>query len=128
MDDGLRQEKSTGFTPSIRTAKGGGSARRKSTGKRKVSPVLITVPTRDASLISTVGASHILAVQVMMGDHKELKAQLPASWQASSNGKIYWCAEMPGHKLAVVDGSLMIDGVPAGMLLEKLLAESQPEP
>ena len=58
---------------------------------------------------------------MMMGDFKALKAELPASWQASSNGKIYWCAEIPGHVLKLENGNLLVDE----RFAEKLLAESQ---
>jgi hypothetical protein len=58
-----------------------------------------------------------------MGDYQGLKEQLPQSWQASSKGKIYWCAEMPGHRLAIVDGNLLVDDTPVEMWLKKLLAE-----
>ena len=124
MDDGSKQAKSTGYIPPIRTGKGSGSARRKSTGEKKVSPVLSNVPIRDASLSLPVAASHILAVQVILLDYKELKTQLPASWEASENGKIYWCASMPGHKLTLVNGVLYIDNIPASILLQKLLVNS----
>lgn len=60
-----------------------------------------------------------------MGDFKELKNQLPASRQSSSNGKIYWCAELPGHLLAVENGKLLVDGKPVDSLLEKLLAQKE---
>jgi hypothetical protein len=46
----------------------------------------------------------------MMGDFKALKAEIETSWQASSNGKIYWCAEMTGHELTVVENKLFVDG------------------
>jgi hypothetical protein len=58
----------------------------------------------------------------MTGDFKALKAELPLSWQASSNGKIYWCAEMSGHKLSIEDGKLLVDGKQAELVLAKLLA------
>ena len=60
---------------------------------------------------------------MMLGDFRALKAELPASRLTSSNGKIYWCAEMPGHILAVENGKLLIDGEPVDSLLEKLLEE-----
>ena len=78
-------------------------------------------------MISTVevSPSNLLAVQVMMGDFKALKDQLPKSWQASSKGKIYWCAEMPGRKLTVVNGNLLVDGITADKWLQKLLAAGE---
>ena len=56
-----------------------------------------------------------------MGDFKALKAELPASRTTSSNGKIYWTAELPGHDLSIVGGRLLIDGQPVDSILEKLL-------
>ena len=123
MDDGSRPEKSTGYTPPIKAGKGSVSAPVESIDKKKVSPVYPNAPTKDASLTSTreVSPSELLAIQVMMGDFKELKAQLPGSWQASSNGKIYWCAVVPDRSLSVVEGVLFVDGIAASILLEKLL-------
>jgi hypothetical protein len=57
-----------------------------------------------------------------MGDFKGLKDSLPMSWQAGSDGKIYWCAQLSDRKLSVVDGNLLVDGVTASRLLEELLA------
>jgi len=124
MDDGLKQEKSTGYTPPIRTAKGNVSAPVESTAPKSVSPVLTNVPTKGASLSLEVGvsASNILAVQVMMGDFKAVKAQLPQSRQASHDGKIYWCVEYVGHSLEIVDGKLLVDNLLADELLDNLLA------
>ena len=123
MENGQKPARYTGYTPSIRTAKGKGLVPRKSTGGNGGSQTSNNVPIPVVSLTSPVEASHILAVQVVMGDYKELKNQLPASWQASSNGKIYWCAELPGHKLSIVDGTLYIDAMPASILMDKLLAK-----
>lgn len=123
-DDGLKQAKSTGYIPSIRTGKGKGLAPVESTATKSASPVLRTAPMKDVSLNLgvEVSASNILALQVMTKDFKALKAELPRSWQASSNGKIYWCAEFTGHKLAIADGKLLVDGLSAELLLKKLLA------
>jgi len=125
MDTGSKQEKSTGYIPPIRTAKESELAPVESTDKKKVSPVLTNALTVAASLNSAVevSASNILAVQVMMGDFKEVKNQLPKSWQASSNGKIYWCIDFTGHDLKIVNGKILVDGASADELLEKLLAE-----
>ena len=125
MDDGLRQEKSTGYTPSTKTGNESELAPVEFTGEKSGSPVLTSAPIRVESLSSTkeVSASKILAVQMMLGDFRALKAELPASRLTSSNGKIYWCAEMPGHILAVENGKLLIDGEPVDSLLEKLLEE-----
>lgn len=68
-----------------------------------------------------VSASKLLALLIMLGDFKSLKAEMPSSWQASKNGKIYWCAEMPGHLLALEDGNLLVDGKTAEKLLAELL-------
>lgn len=124
MEDGSKQEKSTGYTPPIRKARGSASAPVVSTARKKASPVLKSVPMKDESLssVAEVSASNILALQVIMGDFKEIKKQMPTSWQASSNGKIYWCADFTGHKLAVAEGNLLVDGIPAEKWLEKLLA------
>lgn len=124
MDDGSKQAKSTGYTPPIKTAKGKGLAPVEYTATKNASPVLTTVPMKAVSLNSAVevSASNILAVQMMMGDFKAIKTELPQSWQASSNGKIYWCADFTGHKLSIVNGKLLVDEKPAELVLEKLLA------
>jgi hypothetical protein len=123
MDAGLRQEKYTGSSQPTKAGSENVSAPVEYTGAKKASPVLKNAPTKDASLTSTgeVSASKILAVQVMMGDFKALKDELPTSRITSSNGKIYWCAELPGHTLAVENGKLLVDGKSASILLEKLL-------
>ena len=132
MEEQSKPEKSTGFTPPSSTDKGNVSAQPKSMEKREGSPASKIVPTVDGSSNLPVEASaskllaaQILAVQVMMGDFKGLKESLPVSWQASSNGKIYWCAQLPDHKLSIVDGNLLVDGVAASRLLEKLLAAKE---
>jgi hypothetical protein len=123
MESGLKQEKSTGYTPPIKTAKENASVQPKSTGRKKVSPVLKNVLTMAGSSNSggEVSASNILAVQMMMGDFREVKAQMPKSWQASSNGKIYWCADFTGHTLKIVEGKLLVDDLPADLVIAKLL-------
>lgn len=100
-------------------------AQPKSTESKKDSPVSKNAPTKVESSISTAGAlaSKILAIQVMMGDFKNLKLELPESRTTSSNGKIYWTAELPGHLLAVENGKLLVDGKPVDSIFEKLLAE-----
>lgn len=125
MDDGSRPEESTGSIPPITKAKGKGSAPVEYTDAKRASPVSKSVPTKAESLSSgqEVSASNILAVLMMLGDFKALKSELTESWQASSNGKIYWCAQMTGHSLSIDDGKLLVDGIPAESVLEKLLAE-----
>jgi hypothetical protein len=124
MDDGLKPAKSTGYTQSTSTENESVSVQPKSLENKKPSPVLRTAPTKDESTISTaeVLVSKILAIQVMMGDFKALKAELPASRESSGNGKIYWSAELPGHILAIENGKLLVDGKPVDSSLEKLLA------
>lgn len=56
-----------------------------------------------------------------MKDFRTIKELLPKSWQASSNGKIYWCVDFTGHKLSILDGKLLVDGESAETMLEKLL-------
>jgi hypothetical protein len=60
---------------------------------------------------------------MVMGDFQTVKKELPKSWQASSNGKIYWCVDFTGHKLSLVDGKLLVDGVRADLLLVRLIEE-----
>jgi hypothetical protein len=124
MDEQSKLEKSTGSSRPTGTVKGNESAPVEFTASEKASPALSNVPLKDESSTSTVevSASNLLAIQVMMGDFKALKAELPGSWQASSNGKIYWCAEMPGHKLSIIGGNLLVDGTPVDLWLEKILA------
>lgn len=130
MENGSRQEKSTGSIPPIKTVRGSESAPVDSTGPSVASPILKDAPIRDEFSNSTkeVSASEILAIQILMGDFKEIKAKFPVSWQASSNGKIYWCAEMPGHKLDIADGNLLVDGVAAETIFENLLSKSEIDP
>ena len=121
MDEQSRQEKSTGYSPLTKTASESESVQRESTGEKKESPALTNAPSKDASKISTGGlsASKILAIAIMMGDFKVVKKELPASRTTSSNGKIYWCIEAPGHDLKILDGKLWIDGSPVDF--EKIL-------
>ena len=125
MDSGKRQAKPTGFTPGIRTGKGKGLAPAESTGAKKALPISKNAPMRGGS--QTTGgeltAAKLLAVQVLLADFRALKLEMPQSWIASSNGKIYWCAEIPGHKLAIIDGKLLVDHLPVENVLTKLLAE-----
>jgi hypothetical protein len=125
MKSGSKQEKYTGYSQPTRKVKGSASAPVEFTERKRESPVLKNAPLRDESTNSTgeVSASALLAVQVMMGDFKALKAEIETSWQASSNGKIYWCAEMTGHELTVVENKLFVDGAPVDSLLDKLLAK-----
>jgi hypothetical protein len=123
MDDGLKLENSTGSTPSMPAESEKGKAPPESTESKKDSPVSSSAPTKAESTSSTVEASHILALQVLLGDFRALKNLLAESWTASSNGKIYWCAQMPGHDLSLADGNLLVDGEPASRLLEKLIDE-----
>lgn len=127
MEDGLKLEKSTGYSPSTKAASENVSAPAKSTESEKVSPVFPSVPLKEESSTSTaeVSPSKILAIQIMMGDFKALKVELPASRQSSANGKIYWCAELPGHLLAVENGKLLVDGKPVDLAFEKILAEEE---
>jgi hypothetical protein len=124
MDATSKQEKSTGYTQPIKVESESASAPVESTAPKNVSPVLINAPMKGVSLNLEVGvsASNILAIQVMMGDFKAVKAQLQQSRQASHDGKIYWCVEYIGHSLEVVDGKLLVDNILADELLEKLLA------
>lgn len=127
MENGLKQEKSTGYSQSTLGKSASASPQPKSTENKRDLPVLTDAHSREESLNSTaeVSASKILAVQVMMGDFKELKNQLPESRQSSSNGKIYWSAEIPGHTLAVEKGKLLVDGKPVESFLQKLLASKE---
>jgi len=125
MADGSKLEKSTGYTPPTGTASGSELAQAKSTAEKKASPVYPNAPTKDASLTSIpeVSPSEILAVQVVMGDFKEIKNLMPKSWQASSNGRLYFCVQSADHQLSFLNGELLVDGKLAGRLLEKLLEE-----
>jgi hypothetical protein len=129
MEEQSRLEKSTGFTPDTKMGSDTASAQTKSSASAKASPTLKAARIKDVSKNSTGGASgsnllaaQILAVQIMMGDYKALKDQAPRSWQTHKDGKIYWCASIPGHSLEIVDGILLVDGVIASRLIEKLLA------
>jgi hypothetical protein len=127
MDDGKKQEKSTGYSLSTRTVSESGLAPVESTAKKKVSPVLENARLKGESLTSTAVASlsKLLVIQIMIGDFKALKAELPASRQSSSNGKIYWCAEMPGHILAMENGRLIVDGHPVDLFVSNLLDDEK---
>lgn len=123
MEDGSKQEKSIGSIPPIGKDTESASAPVESTDEKKASPVYQNVPTKDASSTSIpeVLPSEILAIQVMMGDFKEMKRLLAKSWQVSSKGKIYWCAEYTGHALSIENGNLLVDGQDANSVLNKLL-------
>ena len=125
MEEQSKQVKSTGCSQPIKEENESVSAPVESMESKKASPVSINVPSREESLTSTVAvsASNLLAIQILMGDFIALKEQLPKSRQASSNGKIYWCAEMPGHVLSVSGGNLLVDGQPVDSLLQKILAQ-----
>jgi hypothetical protein len=127
METGLRQAKSTGYSPSTKTDSESDLAPVESTAKQKGSPVSTAVHLKDEYSTSDAEAflSKLLAIQIMLGDFKALKNELPASRQSSANGKIYWSAELPGHVLAVENGKLLVDGTPVEMYLEKLLAEEK---
>jgi len=124
MDEQSKLEKSTGYSLPIQMASAGESVQQKSTGEKKASPVLTSAPMKGESKNSTGGlsVSKILAIQIVMGDFKALKKELPHSRTASSNGKIYWCIEAPGHDLKILDGNLLVDGQPVDY--KKLLEDS----
>jgi len=123
MDNGSKPVNYTGSIPSTPAESAAERVPPVSTESRKDSPASNSAPIKAESTISTVEASHILAIQVLLGDFKALKNLLAESWITSSNGKIYWCAKMPGHDFSLMDGNLLVDGVPASRLLEKLLNE-----
>ncbi len=111
MDDGKKQEKSTGYTASTPTVRASVSALAKSTAEKKGLPVLKSVPTMAEN--STSQGDHLAslaATLVMLGDFRALKEASPLSWCGSSNGKIYFCAEIKGKSLTLVDGNLLVDG------------------
>ncbi len=131
MDERSKLAKSTGSTPGMKAENGDGSAPQRSSGSGKELPVSKTAPTKGGSSSSSSEAlpsnllAKILAVQILLEDFKALKEQASASWQTSKDGKIYWCAVIPGHLLAIEEstGGLLVDGSPASRLIEKLLAE-----
>ena len=125
MEDGLRPEKSTGYSQPTKTGKESASARQESTANKKVLPVSSNAPSMGASSTSTalVSLSKILAIQIMMGDFKALKHELPASRQSSGNGKIYWSAEMPGHILEIEGENLLVDGKPVDLIVKEILGD-----
>lgn len=82
---------------------------------------IVRTPVEYTSSALEASASNLLTLQVLMKDFKAVKDSMPKSWQASSNGKIYWCAELTGHKLSIQDGKLLVDGKTADSMLEKLL-------
>jgi hypothetical protein len=126
MENGLKQERSTGFSLPITVVNENELAQQNSSQEEKRSPALTTAHTKGEFSISTgeVLDSKILAILMLMGDFKELKNQLPDSRQKSANGKIYWSAEMPGHTLEIVSGKLLVDGK-AFNPFEKILEEME---
>jgi hypothetical protein len=125
MDDGLRLEKYTGYSPSTKTGSESDLAPVESTANEKASPVLTNAHLKGEYSTSAAEAflSKLLVIQIMLGDFKALKAELPASRQSSANGKIYWSAEIPGHILAIEGGKLLVDGKPVDSIVGKLLEE-----
>lgn len=123
MEERSKLERSTGSTPPSSTVEENASAQPRSMADSEELPASKTVPTAEglSNLPAEASASKLLAVQVMMGDFKGLKDSLPISWQASSNVKIYWCAQLSDHLLSIVNGNLLVDGVAAGRLLDDLL-------
>ena len=130
MDDGKKQAKSTGYTPPTRTANANASAPVESTDAQKVSPVFPTARTKgeskNISAIATqppveLTAKNLMAIVVMIGDFRALKALSSTSWQAVSDGKIYWCVDIPGHTFAVENGKILVDGKPLDSVLENLM-------
>jgi len=130
MEEQSKLERSIGSTLPSSTDKENASVQPKSMAKSVGLPASKTVPIAEGSSslpvevsVSNLLAAQILAVQVMMGDFKGLKDSLPISWQASKDGKIYWCAQLSDHELSIVDGNLLVDGVTASRLLVELLAQ-----
>lgn len=126
MDDGSKPENSIGSLQSGPTERGNDSLQPQSTENVKVLPVSSSVPSKVESLNSTGVASQdpnllakLLAVLVMMGDFQGMKKQIFEARQTSANGKIYWSVEIPGKLLAIENGKLLVDGVPAVNLLAR---------
>ena len=121
MEDGSKQEKSTGYSPPIQTEGESALAQPESTGKKRELPVLTTALLKDESKNSTgiLSASKILAIGILLGDYKKVKKELPLSRITSNRGKIYWCIEAKGHDLKILDGNLLVDGNPVDW--EKIL-------
>ena len=132
MEERSKPERSTGSTPRSSMVEESASAQPRSMANREELPASKTVPIAaglsnlpaEASA-SKLLAAQLLAVQVMMGDFKGLKDCLPMSWQASSNGKIYWRAQLSDHQLSIVNGNLLVDGLTASTLLDEILAAKE---
>ena len=130
MDKRSKQERYTGSSPLIDPESASGKVQPGSTERLKESQVSTGAPSAVGSKNSTGEAlgSELLALLVMMGDFKALKKEIPESWQATSNGKIYWCASMDGHSLDISkSGNLLVDGTPANDLLNILVDKSTGE-
>ena len=125
MDAQSKPEKSTGSLQPIKTEKGKESAPLPSTKTNGESPVFPSVHSKGESVNSTgdLSVSKILALQILLADFKQVRREFPESKAASSNGKIYWCIEAPGHDLKLLEGNLLVDGKPVDW--EKLLAKGQ---
>jgi len=125
MDAQSKPGKSTGSLQPIRTEKEKESAPLPSTKTNGESPVLPSVHSKGESVNSTgdLSVSKILALQILLADFKQVRREFPESKTASSNGKIYWCIEAPGHDLKLLEGNLLVDGKPVDW--EKLLAKGQ---
>lgn len=125
MDTLERPGKSTGASPPTLTDAGAGKAPLQSSDGKKVLPQSNNVPLEDVSNNSTpVPSAFLLAIMILAGDFPALKTEAPESWQVSKDGKIYWCASLPGHVLSVEGGNLLVDGEKASDLLANLLAEA----
>src|SRR5258708_4626572 len=118
MKDGKKQEKSTGFIQSTKVELEKEKVQLKKEKLQKDIPALTNAPileelnnSKEKDLLLPVLASQILAVEIMIGDFMGMKKELLASWQTSNDGKIYWCASIPGHKLEILDGKLVVDDI-----------------
>ena len=130
MEAGKRQEKSTGFAHTGSPESVTGSAQVKSMATNAASPVLKNAPIQDESSNSTgavspspVVLSQLLALQVLLGDYKTVKAEIPSSWLAVAHGKLYIGIVITGHDLAVIEGKLAIDGKPVDSAVKELLEQ-----
>lgn len=130
MDDGNEQVKSTGYTPSTKPGNENASAPVEFTDVSRASPVLINVPMKDASMNTSKTVTPVeltgkilMAIAVILGDFKALRALSSTSWQAINNGKIYWCVDLTGHAFTVENGKILVDEQPLDLLLENLMVK-----
>lgn len=128
MENGLKQIKSTGYTPSGKTKRENEQALTKSTPVElkksqvlKIAPIKEELKNLEEKALDLRLLEKLLAVQIILGDFKAVKMNFPESWMTSKDGKIYWCLRDSEHLFDIENGNLLADGVSVNLLVEKAM-------